>query len=246
MRLLIVDDEESTCAGMKARIEDMRFAELNRIDIAFSAEDAAAQALTGPVDLLLTDIRMVDMDGFELIDEIQRIHPNVCCIIMTAYANFEYAHRAIKLGTKDFLLKPFSHEELFSAIDGCIRQARENRENEEELVEGDAVGWAREYIQKHMRENINMAVVANELNLSYSYFSRLFKQSTGKSFTTYITEEKIKRAAELIARGYRTQQVARRVGYLNASTFSRAFENYWGCTPSMYKKQGQGNHGKGE
>ena len=238
MRLLIVDDEESTCAGMKARIEDMRFAELNRIDIAFSAEDAAAQALTGPVDLLLTDIRMVDMDGFELIDEIQRIHPNVCCIIMTAYANFEYAHRAIKLGTKDFLLKPFSHEELFSAIDGCIRQARENRENEEELVEGDAVGWAREYIQKHMRENINMAVVANELNLSYSYFSKLFKQETGQSFSNYIIEEKMKEAGRQVLAGRRTGQIARDLGYQSPQNFNRTFVRYYQCTPGEYRRKG--------
>ena len=82
-----------------------------------------------------------------------------------------------------------------------------------------------------------MAVVANELNLSYTYFSKLFKQSTGKSFTTYITEEKMKKAAELILKGYRTQQVAKRVGYLNANTFSRAFENYWGYTPSKYRNK---------
>ena len=240
MRLLIVDDEESTCMGMKVRIEEMGFADLNHIDIAFSAEDAIVQAQAGVIDILLTDIRMVDMDGLELIDEVQKMYPHVCCIVMTAFASFEYAHRAIKLGTRDYLLKPFSHEELYHAIDGCIRQARENGESAEKPAEpdgGDAVEWAKENVQRHLRENINMAVVANELNLSYTYFSKLFKQSTGKSFTTYIAEEKMKKAAELILKGYRTQQVAKRVGYLNANTFSRAFENYWGYTPSKYRNK---------
>ena len=102
VRLLIVDDDELTCRGMQARIRDMRFAELQEVEIAFSAEEALDSARALKVDVLLTDVRMVDMNGLELIAEIQRTNPKVLSIIMTAYANFEYAHQAIKLGAVSY------------------------------------------------------------------------------------------------------------------------------------------------
>ena len=72
--------------------------------------------------LLLTDIRMVDMDGLQLIEELKKQNPCLCSVIMTAHPQFEYAHQAIRLGVTDFLLKPFTREELQNAPRGSSNQ----------------------------------------------------------------------------------------------------------------------------
>ena len=237
MKLLIVDDEEATCLGMKARITDMQFSALETIDIAFSAEQALEYARERRVDILLTDVRMVDMNGLELINAVRKLYPHACCIIMTAYKQFEYAHEAIKLGIHDFLLKPFSMEELHSAIEHAITQVLEqtgaNLGEIDILI--DPIAWSMAYVKEHLPGEINMAVVANELNLSYSYFSKAFKKQTGLSFSDYISNEKMKLAAQYLGEGRKTGDIAAQLGYINTQNFSRAFERYWACTPGDYR-----------
>ena len=239
MRLLIVDDEELTCRGMQARIREMAFTSLDAVEAVFSAEEALELAQNRRVDILLTDVRMVKMNGLELIEEMQKLHPHVCCIIMTAYANFEYAHQAIKLGVKAFLLKPFSRDEMHETIASAIRQATESGGSQQESADKakDPINWAKKYVHDHICEEINMAQVANELNLSYNYFSKLFKQQVGQSFTAYITDEKMKQAGAMLRAGQKPAEVASALGYVIPQNFSRAFSRYWGCPPSEYRKK---------
>lgn len=242
MRLLIVDDEELTCRGMQARILEMGFASLDAVDAAFSAEEALELARSRRVDILLTDVRMVNLNGLELIEAMQKLYPHVCCIIMTAYANFEYAHQAIKLGVKAFLLKPFSREEMYETISAAIRTAMETGGVEQANANktSDPISWAKEYVRERLHEEISMAQVANELNLSYNYFSKLFKQQTGQSFIAYVTDEKMKLAGQMLRAGQKTTEVARALGYPIPQNFTRAFSRYWGCTPGEYRKNPKG------
>ena len=244
MRLLIVDDDELTCRGMQARIQMMRFSELEAVDIAFSAEEALGFAQRVQVDILLTDVRMVDMNGLELIREVQKTNPQVCSIIMTAYANFEYAHQAIKLGVLDFLLKPFSKEEMQQTLQKVIVQALSMRKTEEgDCAEispaSDPIAWAQNYVRQHLDQEINMSLVANKLNLSYSYVSKLFKQQTGQSFSSYITDEKMKMAGNMLTSGRKTHEVALSLSYHTPQNFNRAFMRYWNCTPGEYRRKAE-------
>ena len=243
MRLLIVDDDELTCRGMQARIQMMRFPQLQAVDIAFSAEEALSFAQAYRVDILLTDVKMVDMNGVELSREVKKANPLLCSIIMTAYANFEYAHQAIKLGVLDFLLKPFSKEEMQQTLKKVIEQAASMRGTEEGAQDAeispasDPIAWAQSYVRKHLDQDINMSLVANKLNLSYSYFSKLFKQQTGQSFSAYITDEKMKMAGNMLKAGKKTHEVAVSLSYHTPQNFNRAFMRYWNCTPGEYRKR---------
>lgn len=237
MRLLIVDDDEMTCLCIRKWIHEMDLRQIHHVDIAGSAEEALQYARTWNVDILLTDIQMVNMNGLELIEAVRQLNPRVCCLILTAYASFEYAHRAIRLGVQEFLLKPFSRAELQEAIWGVVRgsAAAEKREekNDESL---DPILWAKNYVQQNLDKEINMALVANELNLSYTYFSKIFKQHTGQTFSAYITEVKMKEAGRLLQAGYRTNEVSERLGYCSPQNFNRAFCRYWKCTPAEYRR----------
>lgn len=241
MRLLIVDDDEMTCLCVRKWIQEMDLRQIHHVDVAYSAEEALQYAHTWNVDILLTDIQMVNMNGLELIEAVRKLNPRVCSLILTAYASFSYAHQAIGLGVQSFLLKPFSRDELYQVLLKVVRNLAPAEEpSEPSEAAGDPILWAKNYVQHNLDKEINMALVANELNLSYTYFSKIFKQQTGLTFSAYITEVKMKEAGRLLLSGLRTNEVAEKLGYLSPQNFNRAFCRYWKCTPAEYRKSHRG------
>lgn len=102
-----------------------------------------------------------------------------------------------------------------------------------------AVEWAKDYAQKHLGEEINMAAIANTLNINYFYFSRLFSESTGQSFSSYVYELRMQEAARLLQRGQRVTDVAEAIGYTQTKNFSRAFHKRFGIPPSTWANNGK-------
>jgi two-component system NtrC family response regulator len=95
--------------------------------------EKGAEALTllreGQVDLLLTDLRMAEMDGMALLAHAQGIAPPVSTIIMTAYGTIERAVEAMRLGAYDFIVKPFNNADLLRAAAKSIERTVLVREN---------------------------------------------------------------------------------------------------------------------
>lgn len=81
-------------------------------DSAENGQEAWELFAKGAPDLLLTDIRMPFMDGLQLAELVKRHHPGTRVIILSGYDEFEYAQRALKLSVDEYVLKPFSSEEL--------------------------------------------------------------------------------------------------------------------------------------
>jgi two-component system NtrC family response regulator len=79
---------------------------------AASAADAIALAKAHTIDLVVTDLRMPDRDGLELLDELHRINPEVPAILMTAFGTIRTAVEAMKRGAADYLTKPIDLDEL--------------------------------------------------------------------------------------------------------------------------------------
>lgn len=241
LNLLIVDDDEMACLGLENRLKDMCPAHELVIACAYSAEDALRHAQQHDVDILLTDIQMTGLNGLDLIAEMVKVHPDLCSVIITAYPTFPYAHQAIQLGVLGFLLKPVSRDEMRETLEKAIarveaRMPAAQQEHSEMDGCADPVVWAKNYIKEHLSDEINMALIANQLNLSYTYFSKLFKKETGQTFTQYITDVKMKMAARMLLEGKRTSEIAEGLGYLLPQNFNRAFFNYWHCTPGEYRK----------
>jgi two-component system response regulator HydG len=81
-------------------------------------------------DLILMDIRMMNMSGIEALEQIKRINPSIPVIIMTAYASVETAVKALKKGAYDYLTKPLDFDELQMAIVRATEHSRLKKENE--------------------------------------------------------------------------------------------------------------------
>ena len=100
---------------------------------------------------------------------------------------------------------------------------------------------AKEYIRENIgKMDINMAMVANLLNMNYTYFSMLFKKETGMNFSEFLVAEKMKEAQKLICDSsykFKIHDIAVKLGYNNPKNFTRAYKRFYGSSPSEYQKK---------
>lgn len=120
-KLLIVDDETPIRKGLSDFIEwDTIDCEVCRA--AADGLEAIEYLKENPVDIVITDIKMPGADGLKLSRFIYENMPDIRVIILSGYADFEYAQTAIKYGVVDFLLKPTSKEKLLLAVQSAQKQ----------------------------------------------------------------------------------------------------------------------------
>src|SRR5262244_1267572 len=129
-RILVVDDEEKLRRVIELHLLSAGF----DVDKTRSAEEAIR--LVDRADMVITDLKLPAMDGIELLKLIRRQNAVVPVIIMTAYGSVETAVEAMKAGATDFLLKPFSLDQLMQVVQKAleVRALRdENRQLRAEL-----------------------------------------------------------------------------------------------------------------
>lgn len=114
-RLLIADDEELIRKGIISRLDYLGLV-FEDIYEASTGLEALEILETKTVDIAITDIRMPDMDGLAFISEARKRKAGIKFIILSGYAEFDYAEEAIRLGVKRYLLKPVSNEDLRRVI----------------------------------------------------------------------------------------------------------------------------------
>ncbi|UKS29255.1 response regulator [Paenibacillus sp. HWE-109] len=86
-------------------------------------------------------------------------------------------------------------------------------------------------VENEIDQEMTLQAVADRLYVNSSYLSRLFKQETGKAFSTYVLERKMEKAKATLQEGARVYDAAAAVGYRDVSYFTRVFRKYWGVTP---------------
>ena len=114
-KVLIVDDEPFIRLGLKRMInwEDEGFSIIGE---ARNGVEALSIVNTESIDLIITDISMPKMDGISFINNLRKYNKNVKIVFLTGYREFEYAKQGIRLGVKEYLLKPINPTELLSVL----------------------------------------------------------------------------------------------------------------------------------
>ena len=116
--------------------------------------------------------------------------------------------------------------------DICARM-EDSREKEELSI----IEKARSYINENFRRDISLDDVSREVDISPYYFSKLFKQETGKNFIEYLTEIRLRSARELLQNSqYSIKEICAQSGYSDPNYFSRIFKKYEGVTPSEFRE----------
>lgn len=231
--VLLVDDEElvrvsigySVCAAMDG---------VEVIGEASNGMDGLERIREDSPDIVITDIRMPKLDGLQMIRAIREENLDVEIVVLSGYADFEYARQAMKYGVTEYLLKPVETESLRETLSACIARISKRRDLiQEEKLSKRVIA----YIDSHYREDIFLDRLAEEFGCSSKYLSALIKSETGKKFSVYLTELRIRRAEDLLRHTEQgIKEIAASVGYLDQRYFNRIFKKYTGKTPTQYRR----------
>ncbi|WP_179032871.1 response regulator [Paenibacillus kribbensis] len=127
VQILLVDDESYVTESLVATIPWETLG-IERVHQAASALAAVDVLEAYDIDILVTDIRMPGMTGLELIVEVNERWPHIRCLLLTGYADFEYAKKAIQLKAFDYILKPVDDEEFMKCVSAAIDSLKEEWE----------------------------------------------------------------------------------------------------------------------
>ncbi len=206
-------------------------------------------------ELVITDIKMPYMNGIDMIKR-----ANTECIfesiILTSYAEFEYAKEAITMKAFDYILKPIDEKNLMEVVEKAVDYIEQKRiyhniyvkskdKTDVELVDLEFyVGRSNDnpYVQKaliQIRDNyfnkISIEKIAEELGVSTSYLSRKFKQETTQTFLDVLNKFRVQKAIELLGKGeFRIYEISDQVGFGEYKNFCKVFKKYTNTTPTEF------------
>ncbi len=243
---MLVEDEELIRKGLKKLVEEI----IGGFTVVAEAENGrqALEAFKNTLpDLIITDIRMKDINGLELIERIREQYSGVQFIIISGHNDFEYAKKAIHYGVSDYLLKPIDTVELTRSLERIKRPTGE-KAPEPAVPSADLSGpstYESQIIQKvkqiilsRLDEDLSQQYLAEQVNLNHQYLSTLFKSVTGQKYIDFVIEAKIGRARKLLLEtNLKIYEIALLSGYPNVKHFNNIFRQIVDLSPTEYGKK---------
>lgn len=238
MKILIIDDEPKIRNGLSnllTRREGWEVAGAYE-----NAADALKYLAVNQVDVMITDIKMPEISGLELIARIRERDKKTAIIILSGYSNFQFAQRAIELGVSRYLTKPTNPRELICVLEETEKKlgGKQEKEKDSGKIPNLFVQKAADYIKLNYSEKISIKEIADQLYLSPNYLSELFKKHTGKTISEYLTEYRLEKACQLLDHAeYRVGDVSGMIGIHDGRYFSNMFKKKYGMTPTEYRNR---------
>jgi DNA-binding NtrC family response regulator len=134
-QILVVDDETDMTRLLQRTLEPELAC---KVTMAFSGEMALDILDQTAFDLVVCDVKMPGMDGFELLDRIKAGYPDLTVVMLTAFGNIESAVKAIKAGAYDFIAKPFERDEIIFKIRKALERSLLLKENKRLLKDRES------------------------------------------------------------------------------------------------------------
>ena len=140
---------------------------------------------------------MPGLDGLTSAQRIKQRFPDTIILLNTAYAEFEFARKAVEYGLNAYLLKPAEEEVILQTIDNCIRNNARIKDSPNGLsmlsVSKDSITHVTEYIDNNFNLPLTLDSLAEIAHFTPSYLSRIFHEKMGVTITEYITKNALRR-----------------------------------------------------
>lgn len=116
-RILVIDDERVICDACRLVLSEKG----HTVTLETSGAEGLRAIRQGDFDIVLLDMKLPDIDGMEILKAVREEKLGICVVVMTGYSIMPNAVQAMKLGAADYLAKPFTDDELITAIEkACI------------------------------------------------------------------------------------------------------------------------------
>ena len=185
-KILIVDDDTTFCIMLRKWLEKRGF----EVDTAFSYKDAVKQLDKAGFDLVLTDLRLPDKDGIDLLRVIKEKTPETQVLLMTGYADIQTAVTAIKLGAFDYVAKPVIPDEILKKLQEALKLEAgpvaksipaKAKTTSFSYIKGVSEGADRQYEYIHLVGPTTMTVLINgESGTGKEYIARLIHSMSNR------------------------------------------------------------------
>lgn len=123
-KILIVDDNENILEVVRMRLESVGY----EVSTAANARDALDLVKDAPFDLVITDLKMTERNGIQLMEDVQLVNPEIPVIILTAHGSIENAVEAMRKGAYSYLTKPFNDNDLALHVKKALEKQSLTRE----------------------------------------------------------------------------------------------------------------------
>ncbi len=243
-RIMVVEDEKIIRNGIISVIE--RFG--SDLHVVWECSDAySAWELfqAQEPDIVITDIVMRGMTGLQLAQKIREHGSCVPIVILSGYAEFEYARSAIQFGVCEYVVKPLNVKkfvELLARLKRVLDEKQGVVQNPDDGLKeknnNQAIRRVEEYVTNHLGDDLSLPFVAEKVNLSANYLSMLFKTKTNFKYSEYVIKMRMEKAKKLLGESdFKIYEIGEICGYNSVKHFISAFKKYTGTTPMQYKNQ---------
>ncbi|GAA0486368.1 response regulator [Salinibacillus aidingensis] len=230
MNVLVVDDEP-------LEIEQLSFLIKNKYPDweIYTAEDAveAKQIFKETkIPLSLIDIHLPGQSGLDLCEYIRKCEIKTSIVLITAYQDFSYAQKAIRLEVMDYLVKPVIESEFFQVIDHFLES------NPDIETKSETINKVLDIVREDYNQKLQLPDIAKRVYVTPAYLSKKFTEEAGIHFTEYLNYYRIQKAKQFILKKpeWTLFEVAERVGFSSQNHFSNLFKKIEGMTPSQFKE----------
>ena len=208
-------------------------------------------------DLVVCDIMMPDMDGYEVLSSLRKNETtaSIPFIFLTAKVTMSDLRQGMTLGADDYLTKPCTVESFLDAIASRLKRQEDLRRGLQSTVSADIqpqmviaaetifpdcprLTAVFEFIEAHYQQPINLTDVAQAVGYSPAYLTNLSQSHTGRTVKAWIIERRMAQARRLLTSTAESiKQIADSIGYADAGYFTRQFRKLHGVTPQVWRSQ---------
>ncbi len=244
-RILIVDDDVGLVEALATALH-FHYEVLT----AYTGKAAFETLARCPVDLVILDHRLPDMEGLVLLRFLKRLFTSVPVIYMTGYGSEDLAVQFQDAGGRKYFRKPFDLPAVLAKVDAFLALRRQNRPARAPSLEEQAGGPATEgngsrdpriaraiaYIEDHLPRPVRVHDVARAVGLSKSHFCVAFKRARGVTAEGFIMGRRLAHGiALLFDLSLSIKEVAAAAGFPHPANFTRAFHKATGYAPSAFR-----------
>lgn len=236
LKLLIADDEEVIRNGVVKYVQ-LHTERFEQIYEAEDGQEAVDLMLAYQPDMMLLDVQMPQKTGINVMEEAKRAGLSPIAVILSGYDEFQYAQQAIRLGAKEYLLKPVRAKDILECLMRLADEYLGVEENEhKDVSQNQLVKKAEEYILEHYMESITLNEIAEKLGVSKGYVSTLFTQNKQCGFVDYLNGVRVERACSYLEQNYfKIYEIAYKVGFQDEKYFTKVFKKMKAMSPKEYR-----------